>query len=163
MKKCLKVILIIFIGIVLSIVIDFICIFTINRPIFAIKVDNGDSVNIIYKGLFFDTYNCQEYSVPQIKVKNAKFTCAVLTFDTGDVVKIEDKTKEIKDFTCAEVLEQFYEDENYLYFYPCLKSDYVIVKYVSGYEETVSDALKYGTIKIKDLDLYNIKYYKENK
>ena len=37
----------------------------------------------------------------------------------------------------------------------------MIVKYESGFEETISDALKYGTIKISDLDRFNIDYIKE--
>ena len=39
----------------------------------------------------------------------------------------------------------------------------MIVKYESGYEETISNALKYGTIEISDLDKYNISYIKQNK
>lgn len=58
--------------------IDLICIFTINKPLFAIKEDNGDSVNSIYRGLFYDTYNCHEYSMPQIKIKGSKFICATV-------------------------------------------------------------------------------------
>ena len=73
MKKGLKIIILVFIGIILLIVIDFVCIFTINRPLLAIK-DN----NQVYRGLFYDTYNCHEYSIPQIRVKGTKLTCTVL-------------------------------------------------------------------------------------
>lgn len=69
MKKSIKISLIVIGIIVLCFIIDLICIFTINRPLFAIKEDNGDSVNLIYRGLFYDTYNCHEFSAPQIKVK----------------------------------------------------------------------------------------------
>ena len=163
MKKWLKIAIGIVVGIILLFVVDLICIFTINRPLFAIKEDNGDSVHLIYRGLFYDTYNCHEFSTPQIKVKGAKFTCAVLELDVGAVVNIKDKTKEIKDFTCAEALEQFYEDETYTYFWNCIKNDYMVVKYDSGNEEPISEALKYGTIKISDLDKFNIKYIKMEK
>ena len=44
-----------------------------------------------------------------------------------------------------------------------MKNKYMIVKYESGYEETISDALKYKAITISDLDKYNISYIKENK
>ncbi len=39
----------------------------------------------------------------------------------------------------------------------------MIVKYESGFEEPISEALKDKTITISDLDRYNISYYKEEK
>lgn len=159
MKKWIKIILIIVGVIALCFVIDFICIFTINRPLFAIKAKQPYT----YTGLFYDTYNCPEYSIPQIKAKTTKFTCAIERGDIGKVIEIVDTTKDIKNFTCAEALEQFYEDEYYTYYYSCIKSKYVIVKYESGYEETVDLALKNGTIKIEDLDTYKIDYIKNQK
>lgn len=163
MKKWLKITLGVIGGIILLFAIDILCIFTINRPLFAIKEDNGDSVNLIYRGLFYNTYNCHEFATPQIKVKGAKYTCAVLEFDAGSVVSIEDKTKNIEDFACDTVLEKFYEDSNYTYYWNCMKNEYMIVKYENDFEETISNALKYGTITINDLDRYNIDYIKENK
>lgn len=159
MKKTLKIIVVIVNIIVLSIIIDLICIFTIHRPLFAVKVRTPYT----YIGIFYNTYNCPEYSVPQIKAKGTKFSCAVSRIDIGKVTEIVDKTKSIKNFTCAEALEQFYEDNNYDYYYDCMKGKYIIVRYESGYEETVSNALKNGTIKINDLDRYNISYIKYKK
>lgn len=75
MKKYLKITLIVLGIIALCILIDFICIFTINRPLFAIRQDNGDSVNIIYKGILYDTYNCHEHSSMQIVFKGKNFSC----------------------------------------------------------------------------------------
>jgi len=161
MKKSIKMIIGILVVLVLIIIIDLVCIFTINRPIFVISEDYGTYA--VYKGLFFDTYNCAEYSVPQIKVKGTKFSCANVRVDIGKVVDIVDKTKNMKDFACAEALEGFYTDENFQYYYSCIKSKYIVVKYESGYEEKVSDALKYGTITIFDLDKYNISYIKYEK
>ena len=57
--------------VILLIVIDLISIFTINKPLFAIKDKNG----YVYRGLLYDTYNCLEYSVPQIKRKGLKLAC----------------------------------------------------------------------------------------
>jgi len=159
MKKGLKITLGVIGGIILLLLIDLICIFTINRPIFSQGEDYGTYA--VYRGLLFDVYNCPEFSTPQIKVKGAKYTCAVLQLETGDVVSIEDKTKEIKDFACDEAVEEFYEDDMYKYSWSCIKNDYMVVKYASGYEETISDALKYGTITIDDLDRFNIDYIKE--
>lgn len=161
MKKWIKIIVLVVALITLTIIIDLTCIFTINRPLFAQSEDYGTYA--VYKGLFFNTYNCPEYSIPQIKGKRTKFTCATVRINIGNVKEIKDTTKEIKDFACAEALESFYEDDNYTYYWSCIKNKYMIVKYESGYEETISNALKHGTIEISDLDKYNISYIKENK
>ena len=162
MKKFIKVFLIIIGIIILSIIIDIVCIFSINRPIFAIK-DNCDCLYSVYRGVFYDTYNCPEYSIPQIKSKGTKFSCANVRIDIGDVVDIVDTTKDIKNFACAEALESFYEDDTYTYFWSCIKDKYMIIRYESGFEETVSNALKNGTIDISDLDRYDIDYIKYEK
>lgn len=69
MNKYLKIFLIVIISIFLLVVVDLTCIFTINKPIIAIKKDN------VYYGIFYDSYDCMEYSVLQIKPKGIKFYC----------------------------------------------------------------------------------------
>lgn len=69
MNKYLKIFLIIISSIVLLVVIDLVCIFTTNRPIIAIKKDN------VYYGIFYDSYDCMEYPILQIKPKGTKFYC----------------------------------------------------------------------------------------
>ena len=71
MNKYLKISLIVIISIFLLVVVDLTCIFTINRPIIAIKKDN------VYYGIFYDSYDSMEYSVLQIQPKNNKFSCVV--------------------------------------------------------------------------------------
>ena len=159
MPQKLKITLGIIAFIILCFVIDLLCIFNINRPLFAVQARKPYT----YIGLLYDTYNCPEYSVPQIKTKGTKFSCAVDKINIGNVVEIKDTTKNIKDFSCDEALEEFYEDEQYEYFYNCIKGKYIIVKYKNGFEETVEDALKNGTITISDLDKYNIEYIKYKK
>ena len=100
--------------------------------------------------------------MPQIKLKGTKFFCTIDREDIGKVKEIIDTTKTKKDFACAEALEEFYQDDTYTYFYSCIKSKYIIVGYESGFEETVANALKHGTIKIKDLERFNIDYIKYN-
>ena len=158
MKKFIKIFLIIIGIIILSIIIDLVCIFTINRPIFAIKAGTPYT----FTGIFYDTYNCPEYSVPQIKAKGTKFSCSISHSDIGDVVEIVDTTKDIKDFMCAEALEEFYSDDNYAYYWECIKDKYMIVRYESGFEETISSALENGTIDISHLDRYGISYIKDD-
>lgn len=75
MKKWMKIVLGVIGVITLLTVIDLICIFTIQKPLFAIKEDSGDSVNRTYRGLFYDTYYCHEDSI-QVMTKGNKFTCA---------------------------------------------------------------------------------------
>ena len=106
MKKCIKIIMGIILIIILSIIIDLVCIFTINRPIFVVSEDYGNYA--IYRGLFFDTYNCLEYSIPQIKGKGTKFNCPSVKLETAKVVDIIDKTIGIKDFSCDSAFELFY-------------------------------------------------------
>ena len=76
---------------------------------------------------------------------------------------LEDETKTKLNFSCAEILQQFYEDNDFIYYYNCAKSKYVVVKYENGYEEPVKEALNYGSITISDLDKYNIDYIKHEK
>lgn len=71
MNKYLKIFLIVIISIFLLVVVDLTCIFTINRPIIAIKKDN------VYYGIFYDSYDSMEYSVLQIQPKKSKFSCVV--------------------------------------------------------------------------------------
>lgn len=163
MKKTSKIIIKIICVIVLIFAIDLIFIFTFKRPLLAIKIDNGDSANLIYRGLLYDTYNCIDYSTPRIKSKKTKFTCSLDRVDIGSVKQIIDKTKEIKDNSCKEEKELFYEDNNYKYYFNCIKSDNIIIKYNSGFEESINTALKYKTITIKDLDKFKIEYIKEEK
>lgn len=156
MKKSKKIIISIIFGIISLLIIDFISIFIINRPLLAIKREN------IYIGILYDVYNCDEYPMVQIKRKGTKFSCAINNLEYN-VIDIVDKTKSIENFFCAEALEQFFEDEKYEYYYNCIKSEYVIVKYENGLEETVTKALKKSIIKISDLDTYGIKYIKMEK
>lgn len=163
MKKWMKISIGVIGAIVLFFVIDLICIFTINRPLFAIQSENNGMSYDVYKGIFYNVYNCAEYSTPQIKSKNSKFSCAVEKGNIGKIKEIVDTTKDIKDFSCDEALEGFYEDENYTYYWSCIKNKYMIVIYESGFEETISNALKNDTIKISDLDRFNINYIKQEK
>lgn len=161
MKYYIRITIYVLCVLILCFILDIVSIFTLNKPLFAIK-DNNDSINTIYKGILYDTYNCIEYSVPQIKLKWTKFSCSE-KIQVGKIISMEDTTKEIKNFVCAEALESFYEDENHIYYWNCMKNDFMIVKYENGYEERISDALMFNRIKISDLNEYNINYIKTDK
>ncbi len=64
---------------------------------------------------------------------------------------------------CAEALQPFYETDDYVYSYPCIKSQYVVARFSDGTEKTAEEALKSGEITIADLDQYGITYYKEGR
>ncbi|MFR5856958.1 MAG: hypothetical protein ACLUFU_04010 [Bacilli bacterium] len=164
MKKNLKITLII-----LGIIIGIIVLDTIqalifdNSPIIKIRENNdGSSTDYIDKGIFVNHYYCVNKEEKTV-FKNVKYTCPIIENNDLKIKEIVDKTKDIKDFTCAEALESFYEDENYIYYWNCIKNEYMIVIYEDGHEETIEEALNNKTITINDLDLYNIEYLKQNK
>ena len=55
------------------------------------------------------------------------------------------------------------KDKEYIYYFPCEKSKYVIVIYSNGYQETVKSSLEYGDITIEDLEKNNIEFIKQKK
>lgn len=71
MKKSLKIFLGVVGVIILIGILDLVFIFMVGRPILAVK----SSEKNVYKGIFFDTYYCEEYSLPQIRGKKTKFQC----------------------------------------------------------------------------------------
>ena len=74
MKKILNSIIGIIIILTILIGIDIYNIYTNNRPVFIVKEEiNG--LNKTYRGIFYDAYNCSEYSMIQIKLKGNKFSC----------------------------------------------------------------------------------------
>jgi len=100
MKNKVKIVLSIICVIVFFFVVDLICIFTINKPLFAVKDKNG----YVYRGLFYDTYNCPEYSVPQIKLKGLKLSCTPINIQelkesTYVVTDIENVSISISDIS----------------------------------------------------------------
>lgn len=77
-----------------------------------------------------------------------------------DVVDIVDRTQ-IEPLTTADALEGFWQDEEYNYYFPSIKSHYIIVLYSNGSAQTVKEALAEGRITLADLDRFGIGYGKE--
>ena len=71
------------------------------------------------------------------------------------------KNKELKEkskiqiidatFSCAEALEQFYEDDKYIYSFPCVQSKSVYVKFENGNKMLVIDAISEEKVTIDEL------------
>lgn len=78
------------------------------------------------------------------------------------ILEIEDRTKE-DNYTCDMALEKIYEDDNNEYYFNCIKSGDIFVKYVNGEKENVKSALNSGRITLKDLDTWKIGYITEKK
>lgn len=142
-----------------------------HEPKLIIKITSDNGNKITYWGLGYKVIRYPSVS-PNEPYKNNKgvkmgswfMTYKIPNKDTKYVIKeIRDLTKSMLTFSCAEALDKFYEDENYQYFYNCLKSKYIIVIYEDNSEETVKEALKKEHIKISDLDTYKIDYLKYEK
>lgn len=141
---------------------------TNHEPKLVIKIVSNDVRKITYWGLGYKVIRYPSVS-PNEPYKNNQgvkmgswFMNYKLPNNSKNLViqRIIDKTKSMITFSCAETLDEFYEDKNYKYYYNCLKSKYVIVEYTDGSEETVKEALKNNHIQISDLDQYNIDYVK---
>lgn len=74
MKKIIQSLLGIFAILAILIGLDIYSIYTKTKPIFILD-EEIDGLNKIYRGIFYDTYNCAEYSTLQIKLKNNKYNC----------------------------------------------------------------------------------------
>ena len=92
------------------------------------------------------------------------YAFCVTSYQTNDltVKEIVDKTATELIFT-EDAVEPFYVDENYVYYFPSIKSQYVLVRFTNGKETTVKHALSQGLISIGELDRWGIKYTKEEK
>ncbi len=78
------------------------------------------------------------------------------------VADIVDRTR-TEPLVTADVLEGFWQDEEYTYYFGSLKSHYVIVHYSDGTQEPVGDALQAGRITLADLERFDIAFYREEK
>ena len=154
MKKYIKVFLIV-IGIIVGIILldSLQALVFDNNPIIGIQTRNMKKV-----GIFVDTYH----------FGNGKHDTVIKGFSpsssyNGGNYILVDETKNKKDLACDDMLEGFYEDEKYSYFWSCAKNKYMIVKYKDGSKELISEALKNKHIDISVLDKFDINYIKEEK
>lgn len=118
-------------------------------------------------GLYGDIYFVDNKKVI-INYYSNDYVLDVNVFDKEEVGKkdndftIIDKTV-TENIPCATAMEKFYEDEVYEYFFPCIKSSWVIVKYNNGDEVDIKSALQSGLVTVNDLRENNIDFYEEEK
>lgn len=155
MKKRIRIILIVVITLLGILILDTMqALYFNNSPIFKIREDyNGGTLYYKDNGLLVDTYMCTDGNKTTV-LKGFSFSCSSINTN----FTIVDTTLNIKDFACAEMLEEIYKDSNYTYYLSCLKSKYIEVRYSDGTKETIKEALKNGNIKISDLDKFNIEF-----
>lgn len=128
------------------------------------------SINNLLKNIFLLEKNKINYQDLIKKILIIISVILVLFIPIFSVLKKDNNTKSITiidktktEFACSDTLEYFYQDEKYIYYFPCLKSHYVIVKYPDGSEENVEYALNSKHITIEDLILNDIEFYKKEK
>lgn len=129
-----------------------------NSPVLKIR-EHFDGGTLYYKdkGLITYTYNCIGEKRKTV-LKWEKYSCP-LKETTFEII---DESKNIKDFICAEALEEIYRDDEYIYFLSCLKSEHIKVNYSPDhFSENITTALKEGRVKISDLDIFKIDYIKK--
>jgi len=130
-----------------------------KKPLFVIaskkRVDNQK----IFYGIGYKVVECYLDNTFHIGFYNMKNRCP---FNSIDDFIITDENE-----ICASALEFIYEDENYKYYFPCLKSNTVFIEFADGQRVSVNQILNnpslfpitiYEIIK-KDPDLF----YKEEK
>ena len=160
MKHSLKSMLLIG-GLILGIIlIDSIQALVFNHsPLIKIReYYDGDTLHYKDKGILVDTFSCQN-GKKGTTLKGFSYSCSFL----GGEFILLDKTKDMNDFACAEVLESFYEDDKYVYYWNCMKNEYMVVQYDDGTEEPISEALKNNRIDIEVLGKFEIDYIKYTK
>lgn len=152
MKNWVKIILGVIGIIVLCIAIDLISIFIFYKPLFAIKQDNGDSVDSIYKGLLYDTYNCHDNSLIKITYKGSDFSCAMnikitefKNYDFKVVVTTPTEYKKEYAFT--------HNDIDYYYG----NTDFRLYLYENNYEYDLETSLKNNLVSFEDILNKNVK------
>ena len=84
---------------------------------------------------------------------------SVTSDPTVTVTDIIDRTK-TEDLVTADALEGFYADDEYVYYFSSIKSQYIDVYYSDGTSENIKDAVARGRVTIADLDKFEIGYYK---
>ena len=66
-------------------------------------------------------------------------------------------------YSCAQVIEKFYEDDKYIYSFSCAKSSSVYVKFENGNKMLVTDALQSKKVTITELISAGLEVIKEEK
>lgn len=58
-----------------------------------------------------------------------------------------------------DALEEFYQNSDYTYYFPSIKSEYIECQFSNGDKMSITDALKADKVTVSDLDTYRIQYW----
>lgn len=121
-----------------------------KEPLIVISTTNDNGVKVS-NSILYKTYNCN--GKIYVESISSKFNCPI----ENKLITLTQNNKDI----CIDGIDYFYEDENYRYYFTCLKSNYIIVN-INDKEYMLKDALENGIITIKDIE-NKIEFKKENK
>ena len=89
---------------------------------------------------------------------------AIILLTQNNILKNKSKLQIIDaTYKCTEVKEKFYEDDKYIYSFPCIQSNFVYVKFENGNKMLVVDALTNEKVTIEELIDAGLEVYKEKK
>lgn len=145
MKKVYVFLIILILIIVSVFTIDYLLAKSNKLPFLAIKETKGNIKT--YKGLFYQVDVCNS---------NVVFNENIICPKDADFV-IVDETE-----VCAEALELFYEDENYKYYYPCIKNATTFIK-KNNKKQTVKESLEDKTISVESLLKSGLSFIRKEK
>lgn len=88
----------------------------------------------------------------------------IILLNKNNIIKNKSKLQIIDaTYTCADAIEKFYEDDKYVYSFPCVKSDSVFVKFENGNKMLVVQALEEEKVTIDELLNAGLDVYKKEK
>lgn len=131
-----------------------------NSPLFKVRdYYNGGTLYYKDKGILTDTY-CGINGEKDTVIKGFSYSLSTTDMDLYEIV---DMTKYNEEITVGTAFELIYEDANYKYYLPTMKSQYIVVRFRGGREYKIIPALQNGYVNIGDLYKFDIDYIKQEK
>lgn len=143
MRKGKRIIIVVILSIILLCVIDLLSIFIFNKPLLAIQTDNNGSINRVYKGILYDTYDCDGYI--KVKSKYAKYTCPsekVSKLGNYDFNVVEDTNTSYQ-----KIFAFSYNDIDYYYG----NTNFALYLTEDSYRYTIEEAITSNKVDIEDI------------
>lgn len=89
---------------------------------------------------------------------------AIVLLNKNNIIKEKSKLVIIDaTYTCTKTPEKFYEDDKYVYSFPCVKSSSMYVKFENGNKMLIVDALSAEKVTIDELLDAGLEVYKTKK
>lgn len=134
-------ILIVVVLLFISVCVDMISIYGVNKPVFAVF----DKDKNMYRGLFYNTYICPAYSAPKIKNKLSNYKCRPVTFTKNNFIVVDSNNSD--KITKERIVNEDLEDEFYTFYYGLNKATINI----NGEKYDLIDAIYNKVISLDDI------------